>query len=152
MSAPSLRYRSQMKTIWTAMTALAVASTSDSPLDALRWERRLLVVLAPSADDTRISEQLSLLAAASAGAAERQLTTAVLWPGGGHLDGELLSATEAEAAWAQLRAHGPFAVLLIGKDGAIKSRTPHPTDMAPLFELIDSMPMRQREPAPRAST
>ena len=129
------------------MTALAVASTSDSPLDALRWERRLLVVLAPTADDTRIGEQLSLLAAAQDGATERHVTPVVLWPSGGHLNGELLSAAEAEAAWAQLHDQGPFAVLLVGKDGTVKSRTTQPTDMAPLFELIDTMPMRQREQA-----
>jgi hypothetical protein len=38
-----------------------------------------------------------------------------------------------------------FAVVLVGKDGTEKRRDLSPVPVAPIFETIDAMPMRQRE-------
>ncbi len=38
----------------------------------------------------------------------------------------------------------PFEIVLIGKDGGIKLRSPS-TSVAQIFELIDTMPMRRAE-------
>ena len=40
---------------------------------------------------------------------------------------------------------GTFTVLLIGKDGGVKLRREGRVELAEVFSLIDSMPMRQRE-------
>jgi hypothetical protein len=36
-------------------------------------------------------------------------------------------------------------LLLVGKDGGVKARGPLTTPLADVFQLIDGMPMRQRE-------
>ena len=38
-----------------------------------------------------------------------------------------------------------FEILLVGKDGGVKLRSPAPVSTRDLFALIDAMPMRQRE-------
>lgn len=40
---------------------------------------------------------------------------------------------------------GEFTIVLIGKDGGEKLRRGTDVDIAEIFSLIDSMPMRQRE-------
>jgi hypothetical protein len=40
-----------------------------------------------------------------------------------------------------------FAVILIGKDGKEKFRATEPTDIAEIYDIIDSWPNRQREVA-----
>ncbi len=40
---------------------------------------------------------------------------------------------------------GEFSIMLIGKDGTVKLRSPAPVSVAEIFSLIDSMPMRQQE-------
>lgn len=38
-----------------------------------------------------------------------------------------------------------FVIILVGKDGGVKLRQEEYTPMGDIFDLIDSMPMRQRE-------
>ena len=40
---------------------------------------------------------------------------------------------------------GTFAAILVGKDGGEKHRSVEPISPQTLFDLIDAMPMRQRE-------
>ncbi len=40
---------------------------------------------------------------------------------------------------------GAFAIVLVGRDGGEKFRSPEPIPAERLFDLIDAMPMRRRE-------
>jgi hypothetical protein len=40
---------------------------------------------------------------------------------------------------------GAFAAVLVGRDGGEKLRSAEPVPAEKLFDLIDAMPMRQRE-------
>lgn len=102
-------------------------------LDAYRWERRPVLVFAPSRSDPAYVEQRAMLEAAAAGLAERDVV--------------VLSDTSATADGALRRALDPqgFEVLLIGKDGGVKLRERRPVSAAALFGAIDAMPMRRRE-------
>lgn len=56
----------------------------------------------------------------------------------------------AQAGGAALRerydvAEGDFVLIPFGKDGNVKFTAAEPVSTARLFELIDSMPMRQQE-------
>ena len=42
-------------------------------------------------------------------------------------------------------AYRDFTIILIGKDGEVKLRENAPVEIAKLFEIIDTMPMRQRD-------
>lgn len=83
---------------------------------------RPVIIMAPAEDDAAAAEQLRLLGAAAHGLGERDMP--VLTDFGGH-DG--------------------FELRLVGKDGAVKQRFDTPVDAETLFEIVDSMPMRQDE-------
>ena len=65
-----------------------------------------------------------------------------------------MSSEEAPAARERFGVEtGCFAAVLVGKDGTVKHRSHEPVAPEKLYELIDAMPMRQREmrerPRPR---
>lgn len=120
------------------MTAVALPAVSADALDidALRWRSRVLVVLAPRADDPRLVEQRRLFEAAGAAARDRDL----VW----------LAETGDEARSRGLHrrfgvARTEFRSILVGKDGGAKLSAAEPIAPARLFAEIDAMPMRQDE-------
>jgi hypothetical protein len=122
---------------------LSLAETLDS-LDALRWERRVLLVFA--AEDAS-ADVIETLRAERGGLDDRDVTWLVL-------EGDIVVETNHGAPIAPSLADSlrqalspigrPLDVLLIGKDGGLKQRVPALEPEA-LFELIDGMPMRRRE-------
>lgn len=129
-----------------AMAAPTTGPTAESPLKNLRDRRRVLVIVAPDGDDTSLDKQRQIARADVGGFAERDLTVIEAVGGSGTLDGTPLPAASVAAMCRELRVDGKaFAVLLIGKDGGVKLREGMPVEAKQLYELIDSMPMRQRE-------
>lgn len=125
---------------------LAAATVTD-PLEALVWERRVLVVLAPAPNDERAEETLHRLEARACEVADRDLT-AVLAParGAGRIDDRQLTRAEVDALRARFRVGATdFAVVLVGKDGGEKLRLAEPPMLDQVFALIDGMPMRRAE-------
>ena len=125
-----------------ALPGLAAALTFAAPalaagpadIDALRWKSRLLVVVAPSADDLRIARQRQLLAAGQAGSRERDLV--------------LVEAVGPAGAATRKRfdvPEGAFRAILVGKDGGAKLSDDAPIAPERLFAEIDTMPMRRDE-------
>ena len=125
-----------------ALAALLAAATTASagPLDPWRWERRVLVVAAPDATDADLRVQRTLLAEDPQGLAERDLLVVeVTGDGADH-------GLDAGALRSDLDLpDDAFAVRLVGKDGGVKLRADAPVPLAELYDLIDSMPMRQDE-------
>lgn len=85
------------------------------------WQDRVLIVNTPSTDHPDFTEQQRRFSDHAAAMEERDLV--------------VKTREGAEA----------FTVTLIGKDGGRKWHQTQPIDMAALFALIDSMPMRQAE-------
>ncbi len=108
---------------------LAVMGTLHAaPLDAYRWQSRVLVVF--FSDCTLRDAFERAWAAAAKGAKDRNL---VILRANGELRSSLKIAEDADVA------------ILIGKDGTEKSRWAKPPTPDKVFQLIDSMPMRQQE-------
>ena len=108
-------------------------------LKASRWQKRVLLLCAPTADDAALRRQQELLAPARTGLAERDL-----------LVQEVVMTKLAAADQRYLTQRfgvqtGTFTVVLIGKDGGVKRRETQPTPPNNLFSTIDAMPMRQQE-------
>jgi hypothetical protein len=77
------------------------------------------------------NEQLTLLKQDSSGIAERDLVIIII---------------EKEAEYKKYNViPNQFTLLLIGKDGGEKLRSSKPVEIETIFQLIDSMPMRQAE-------
>ena len=125
---------------------LAAAAATD-PLDALVWERRVLVVLAPAPGDPRVVETLLRLDARACEVVDRDLTT-VLAParGDGRAGDRTLARAQVDRIRSRFRAEpGDFSFVLVGKDGFEKMRLSTPPQLDQVFDLIDGMPMRRAE-------
>lgn len=119
----------------------------DLRMDDYAWSHRPLVVFAPADDAPELVEQRTRLRDEQAGLKDRDMVVIeVIGRETGSVDDKPLS----DAAVARLverydPAADAFEVLLIGKDTGVKLRRAEPVATETLFELIDSMPMRQRE-------
>ncbi|TRW89098.1 DUF4174 domain-containing protein [Mycolicibacterium sp. 018/SC-01/001] len=127
--------------------ALGSATASATGLGDYLWERRPLLVFAPTGNDPRLTETLRSIDANRCAVADRDIVVGVVVAGGGSsLDGQPLDAGESDRL-RQRYAVDPtaFSVVLIGKDGGEKWRTDDVPDLKKVFSVIDGMPMRSRE-------
>jgi len=99
-----------------------------APLDAYRWQSRVLVVF--FSDCTLRDGFERAWAATAKGTKKRDLVIL-------RADGELRSSLKI--------GDGSNVAILIGKDGTEKKRWDNPPTPDEVFQLIDSMPMRQQE-------
>lgn len=111
------------------------------------WRDRLLILVAPSADEPRVREQLRALNARTDALIDRDLVIYELYERtGSRAQGQPLPAAAAGRFRTLLGARpGSRELILVGKDGAIKQRAPLPADPRDFLLQIDAMPMRQAE-------
>jgi hypothetical protein len=114
-------------------------------LEDLRWQYRVILVFAP---EPQAARALSNLAEFSAGIEERDIAWFLLGEENSlHTNfDEALQPGFREQLMARYFMPVPngTAVLLIGKDGTVKSRSGD-LDLEATFGLIDQMPMRRAE-------
>ncbi|MEM7271207.1 MAG: DUF4174 domain-containing protein [Pseudomonadota bacterium] len=111
----------------------ASAAMADDALAQYKWEARPVIIFADSEKDPRFQRQVASLSARSDDMAEREVV--------------ILMDTDPDAKSELRQMFRPrdFQILLIGKDGEIKLRRPHPITAEDLNRQIDRMPMRRRE-------
>ncbi len=139
----------------TILAALIAAVTALAPTDANAdiVERqslyRPLVVFAP-AQDARLDTLRQHLEDNRAALADRDMIVAIvsdgtveIWTPASGMAGE--PAMDAAAMTARYASGTPFELVLVGKDTGIKDRATSPDELDDMFDLIDTMPMRQRE-------
>lgn len=115
-----------------AAMLFAGAAAAD-PIAEFKWEARPVIIFADSEKDPRFQRQIASLAARPDEMAERDVV--------------ILMDTDPGANSELRRRFRPrdFQILLIGKDGQIKLRRPHPITAEDLNRQIDRMPIRRRE-------
>jgi len=115
-------------------------------LNAYRWKNRLLMVFAPSKED---SGYLSLVEEMD----DRDLLVFHLVEDQeDRFSDALLDQNIGDELRKRLSIDpGRFTFLLIGKDGGEKLRRTSSVDLSEIFSLIDVMPMRRREMQERRS-
>lgn len=114
------------------------------PLQSYKWKNRVLLVFAK--DEKLAAEQLDLLWVDLGGIADRDLVIIRVTAE----EATVLYGKEATRLGNSLNtkynsSDEPFRVLLIGKDGGIKLDEDEKISATFLYQLIDSMPMRQQE-------
>ncbi len=120
----------------------------DAPetLKRYRDHARVLLVFAPEAHDARLQQQSAELMAHRDGVTERQLVVIPVVPRGALEKDQQLCASEAQALRRRFQVKDEeFLVVLVGKDGGEKLRSPAVLGYERLSAVIDSMPMRQQE-------
>ncbi|WP_242154794.1 DUF4174 domain-containing protein [Sphingomonas sp. BAUL-RG-20F-R05-02] len=121
------------------LMTMSLMAASPASLSSMKWEKRVLLVSAPDANDPSLNEQRRIIARWRAGAEERDIKIVEVI---GH---DVVGASDPAATLRQ-RYRLPiagFAVTLIGKDGGSKLRGTRPISAATLEEVIDAMPMRR---------
>ena len=111
----------------------------EQTLRECRWQKRVLLVAAPTAEQADFKTQKALLAANQPGLADRDfLVLDVLY--------DQLPAADRQFLAKKIGVKPPnFAVVLIGKDGGVKQKSSRPLPPAALFGTVDQMPMRRAE-------
>lgn len=127
---------------------LALAKNQDAiDLKAYQWKNRLLLVFAPSEESSPYQILKEQLKRQTEGIIDRDLLVFHVFEKGESRIGDVLLSREQALS---LRRHfsiasGRFTLILIGKDGGQKLREEVMADLAKIFSIIDSMPMRQQE-------
>ena len=117
---------------------LAIALAASPTVAQMKWERRVLIVSAPAADDPALVEQRRILAAWKTNAIARDLT--IIEAVGDTVRG---AGDRAAAIRRKYRLPATFTAILVGKDGGEKLRSAKPFAAAALEATIDAMPMRR---------
>lgn len=127
--------------------ALGSATAMAAELGDYRWERRPLLVFAPSQSDPRLAATLSKVEATGCDFTSRDMVLGqVLATGGSTLDGQPVDAEQSQRLRAQFTVDtNAFTVVLIGKDGGEKMRVTEVPDLQQIYAVIDGMPMRGNE-------
>ncbi|MFD1873974.1 DUF4174 domain-containing protein [Hymenobacter bucti] len=123
--------------------ALGVAQTPRpglaQQLRASHWQKRVLLIGAPTAGQADFQRQQKLLAAVPGQLQERDLVVL-------ELPYDQLSAADRQYWTRELKQSlTGFSVVLIGKDGGVKRTETQPLPVADLFGTVDKMPMRRQE-------
>lgn len=131
-----------------AAAVLFAAGTvpAGTDLEGYRWQARLLLAFAPSADAPGWAGLQRRLEQRRAALADRDLVVFRVLETGATRDGEPLSAQDAEGLRERFGVRaGESALILVGKDGGVKGRYTLDADLPDVFRLIDAMPMRRQE-------
>jgi hypothetical protein len=133
--------------IFLSGTALGSATAGAVGLDDYLWERRPLLLFAPTESDPRLAETLGRIEASRCEFADRDMVLGlVVTEGTSTLDCQVITAEESRRLADQYGVgDNAFAVALIGKDGTEKLRVDDVPDLRRIYAVIDGMPMRGRE-------
>ncbi|MEP2559543.1 MAG: DUF4174 domain-containing protein [Rhizobiaceae bacterium] len=143
-----------MRKILVTLSTLFLALWSTSalavdPLKSLQWEKRPLLLFAKSRSFAPLDKQVDLLRSYRPGLEERDMV--VLSTTGRQETSSAIGYVSINRGTArQLKKRFEpqdrgLTVILLGKDGTEKARWQQVVEPQAIFDLIDSMPMRQDE-------
>ena len=112
----------------------------------LAWQKRVLLLFAPSPQDAGLQRQDEILDAVEEGLDERDMAVVRIFAD------ERVTLNDRRHSQSGASFHrkfavdaGEFRVILVGKDGSVKLDRNAVVSDDELFRLIDSMPMRRYE-------
>jgi hypothetical protein len=132
-------------------TIAAYSAAAPFSLEHYLWKNRVVVVSAPNAADEGLTGVKADIAATSAEFEDRDMVLVTLLEEGASTAGSTgITAADAASVRAGLGIRpGHFALRLIGKDGSVKFSSNSAVAMSEIYEVVDAMPMRQREMSDR---
>lgn len=116
-------------------------------LTRFQWKNRLLFLFAPDRSHPYFNHLYSQIIEQKSEVEDRDLVIfSVLLQGPSQMNTTAIDRQEADSIRDQFTIPpDDFSLILIGKDGGIKLKRNDRVDLAEVFELIDSMPMRRNE-------
>ena len=127
--------------------ALGPAQATAAELSDYLWQRRPLLLFAPSESDPQLLETMRRIAASRCDFADRDMVLGrIVTEGTSTLDGNVVDPNQAQKLFSDFGiGANTFSVVLIGKDGGEKLRVADVPDLQSIYAVIDGMPMRARE-------
>jgi hypothetical protein len=126
---------------------LVPAAAAAAELDDFLWQRRPLLLFAPSESDPRLVETVRRIEASRCDFADRDMVLGlIVTEGTSTLDGQVVDTSQARRLLSEfgIRAN-TFSAVLIGKDGGEKLRINAVPNLSAIYAVIDGMPMRSAE-------
>lgn len=130
-----------------SITALHAANQATAnPLEGYAWKKRIIVMYAPASKIDSLAKQNVVFQAQTGVLEKRDMMVISISEGTVDvtLGPELPLNRQALIDHIGFRPDR-FGIVLIGKDTGIKLRSDTPVPLRDLLDLVDSMPMRQRE-------
>ena len=131
----------------TSAAALGPAQAMAAELSDYLWERRPLLLFAPTESDPRLVETMRRIEASRCDFVDRDMVLGrIVTQGTSTLDGRVLDSNQAQRLVSKFGiSTDSLIVVLIGKDGGEKLRVADVPDLQAIYDVIDGMPMRARE-------
>jgi hypothetical protein len=116
-------------------------------LTPFAWKNRLLLMFAPDDRNSHLKKLKTEIDRRQFEVDDRDLVVFEVLESGPSLMGPTeLGQTEADALRDRFKIpRNAFMVVLVGKDGGVKLKSDERVTIDDVFDLIDSMPMRQNE-------
>jgi hypothetical protein len=127
--------------------ALGPAQAMAAELSDYLWQRRPLLLFAPSESDPRLVETMRRIEASRCDFMDRDIVLGrIVTEGTSTLDGHVVDTEQVRQLVSEFGiGSDSFTVVLIGKDGSEKLRVANVPDLQAIYAVIDGMPMRARE-------
>lgn len=115
-------------------------------LKEYRWKNRIIILVDGENDTAKFQKQYEAITAEGSALRDRDLILILLKEDLVELSNDNESDIDETQLRNELKIDSAFeGVILIGKDGGIKMREKFHAEPQAIFDLIDSMPMRQAE-------
>jgi hypothetical protein len=123
------------------------ATTMDVDITHLQWKKRLLLVFAADNAQSNFQGLANEISSRQADVDDRDLVVfEILESGTSRMNRSRIEPQKAASIRKQFGIEpDEFTVILVGKDGGIKLKRNDQVRLEEIFQLIDSMPMRQDE-------
>jgi hypothetical protein len=123
------------------------ATTMDVDIAHLQWKKRLLLVFAAENAQPNFQSLANEISSRLSDVDDRDLVVfEILESGTSRMNRSRIEPQKAASIREQFEiAPNEFTVILVGKDGGIKLKRNDQVRLEEIFQLIDSMPMRQDE-------
>lgn len=130
-----------------SVASLGPAQAMAAELNDYLWQRRPLLLFAPSESDPRLLETMRLIEASRCDFVDRDMVLGrIVTEGTSTLDGHVVDTNQAQELMSEFGIGADsFSVVLLGKDGGEKLRAADVPDLQTIYAVIDGMPMRARE-------
>lgn len=130
-----------------SVASLGPAQAMAAELSDYLWQRRPLLLFAPSESDPRLLETMRLIEAGRCDFVDRDMVLGrIVTEGTSTLDGHVVDTNQAQELMSEFGIGADsFSVVLLGKDGGEKLRAADVPDLQTIYAVIDGMPMRARE-------
>lgn len=129
-----------------AIVFLSAGYVMANPLKEYAWKNRVIIVSAPVAHIDSLTKQSSILMKQEAALLERDMVLIEVSGNSASVKVGREKALDHAAIIEHLDLKTDrFGIVLIGKDTGTKLRSTEPVAVRQILNLVDSMPMRQRE-------